>query len=42
MAQISVGALPHENAMRSIELFGTEVVPAVRRELERRETASTS
>jgi probable LLM family oxidoreductase len=33
MAQISVGALPHERTMRAIELFGTEVAPAVRKEL---------
>jgi len=33
MAQISVGALPHEKVMRAIELFGTEVAPAVRKEL---------
>ena len=33
MAQISVGALPHERTMRAIELFGTEVAPAVREEL---------
>jgi hypothetical protein len=25
--------MPHEKIMRSIELFGTEVAPAVRREL---------
>jgi len=36
LAQISVGHLPHANAMRAIELLGTEVVPAVRTELERR------
>lgn len=30
LAQISVGALPHERAMRAIELFGTEVAPVVR------------
>jgi probable LLM family oxidoreductase len=36
LAQISVGHLPHPNAMRAIELLGTEVVPAVRTELERR------
>jgi probable LLM family oxidoreductase len=36
LAQISVGHLPHANAMRAIELLGTEVVPAVRAELERR------
>jgi probable LLM family oxidoreductase len=33
LAQISVGHLPHANAMRAIELLGTEVVPAVRTEL---------
>ena len=35
LAQMSVGTLPHENAMRSIELLGTEVVPLVREGLER-------
>jgi probable LLM family oxidoreductase len=39
MAQISVGALPHEKAMRAIELFGTAVAPAVRKELARRTAA---
>ncbi|HET8654944.1 MAG TPA: LLM class flavin-dependent oxidoreductase [Longimicrobiaceae bacterium] len=33
LVQFSVGTLPHEKIMRSIELFGTEVAPAVRREL---------
>lgn len=33
MAQIAVGALPHDKTMRAIELFGTEVAPAVREEL---------
>lgn len=33
MLQISVGSLPHDVVMRSIELFGTEVAPAVRRAL---------
>jgi probable LLM family oxidoreductase len=33
MAQISVGTMPHEKVMRAIELFGTEVAPAVRKEL---------
>ena len=37
MAQISVGTLPHDKAMRAIELFGTEVAPAVRKELAHRE-----
>jgi probable LLM family oxidoreductase len=30
LAQISVGSLPHEQALRAIELFGTEVTPLVR------------
>jgi hypothetical protein len=33
LAQISVGTLPHAQALRAIELLGTEVAPAVRREL---------
>jgi len=41
MAQISVGTLPHERVMRAIELFGTEVAPAVRKEISRRSAAST-
>jgi alkanesulfonate monooxygenase SsuD/methylene tetrahydromethanopterin reductase-like flavin-dependent oxidoreductase (luciferase family) len=40
MAQMSVGTMPHAQVMRSIELLGTEVVPAVRTELSRR--ASTA
>jgi probable LLM family oxidoreductase len=39
MAQISVGTLPHDRVMRAIELFGTEVAPAVRKELSRRSDA---
>jgi probable LLM family oxidoreductase len=35
LAQMSVGSLPHDRAMRSIELLGTEVVPAVRAALPR-------
>jgi probable LLM family oxidoreductase len=31
--QFTVGSLPHDKIMRSIELFGTEVAPAIRREL---------
>jgi probable LLM family oxidoreductase len=30
LAQMSVGPMPHEQVMRSLELFGTEVAPAVR------------
>jgi alkanesulfonate monooxygenase SsuD/methylene tetrahydromethanopterin reductase-like flavin-dependent oxidoreductase (luciferase family) len=33
LVQFSVGRLPHASVMRSIELFGTEVAPAVRKEL---------
>ena len=40
MAQISVGTLPHEKVMRAIELFGTEVAPTDRKEIERRSTSS--
>ncbi|MFZ4895345.1 LLM class flavin-dependent oxidoreductase [Plantibacter sp. Mn2098] len=32
--KVSNGTLPHEQIMRSIELYGTEVVPRVRRALE--------
>jgi probable LLM family oxidoreductase len=40
LVQFSVGTLPHERIMRSIELFGTEVAPVVRKELERRAASS--
>ena len=33
LLQFSVGTMPHAKIMRSIELFGTEVAPAVQREL---------
>jgi probable LLM family oxidoreductase len=36
LIQFSVGTLPHRSVMRSIELYGTEVAPVVRREIERR------
>jgi alkanesulfonate monooxygenase SsuD/methylene tetrahydromethanopterin reductase-like flavin-dependent oxidoreductase (luciferase family) len=32
LLQLTVGSLPHASVMRSIELFATEVAPAVRRE----------
>ena len=41
MAQISVGTMPHAKVMRAIELFGTEVAPAVRKELARRSASGT-
>ena len=37
LLQFSVGTLPHASIMRSIELYGTEVAPVVRREVARRE-----
>jgi alkanesulfonate monooxygenase SsuD/methylene tetrahydromethanopterin reductase-like flavin-dependent oxidoreductase (luciferase family) len=40
MAQISVGTMAHEKVMRAIELFGTEVAPAVRKEIDRRSPSS--
>ena len=36
LAQLSVGTMPHDRMMRAIELFGTEVAPAVRAEVARR------
>lgn len=36
LLQFTVGTLPHDKVMRSIELFGTEVAPAVRSEVARR------
>ncbi|MEX0779361.1 MAG: LLM class flavin-dependent oxidoreductase [Balneolales bacterium] len=33
LLQLSVGTLPHKKVMRSIELFGTEVAPVIRKEL---------
>jgi probable LLM family oxidoreductase len=37
VGQMSVGAVAHRDVLRSIELFGTEVAPAVRAEVARRE-----
>ena len=39
LAQMSLGPLPHERVMRSIELLGTEVVPLVREGLAAAEAA---
>lgn len=39
MIQFTVGAMPHDKIMRSIELFGTEVAPVVHAELARRTVA---
>jgi probable LLM family oxidoreductase len=37
MAQSSIGRMPHDVALKSIELFGTKVAPIVREEVARRE-----
>jgi hypothetical protein len=39
LAQMSVGSLEHAKVLRSIELFGTVVAPAVRAELSRSEAS---
>lgn len=33
LAQMSVGTMPHEKVMHSIELFGTKVAPVIRKEI---------
>lgn len=35
LLQLSVGTMPHAQIMRAIDLYGTEVAPAVRKELDR-------
>jgi hypothetical protein len=40
LMQSSLGAAPHHEVLRSIELFGTEVAPLVRAELVRREAST--
>ena len=42
LIQFTVGSIPHDKVMRSIELFGTEVAPIVRREVEQRRSAGRS
>ncbi len=42
LAQLSVGTMPHAKIMRAIELFGTEIAPVVRREVQRRTVVSTA
>jgi alkanesulfonate monooxygenase SsuD/methylene tetrahydromethanopterin reductase-like flavin-dependent oxidoreductase (luciferase family) len=39
LIQMSVGTLPRETVLHSIELFGTKVAPIVREEIERRTAA---
>ena len=40
LIQFTVGAIAHDKVMRSIELFGGEVAPVVRREVARRQAAA--
>ncbi len=42
LLQMSVGTMPHASIMRSIELFGTVVAPAVRRAVAARGRATTA
>jgi len=42
LVQFSLGSLPHDKLMRSIELFGTEVAPAIRDEVARRKVSAPS
>ena len=39
LVQFAVGSLPHDRMLRSIELLGSVVAPAVREELARRAAA---
>jgi probable LLM family oxidoreductase len=39
LVQFSVGSIPHDKIMRSIELYGTQVAPAVRRALAKTKTS---
>lgn len=39
LVQMGIGAMPHDALLRSIELFGKEVAPAVRDEVARRQAA---
>lgn len=36
LAQMSLGAMPHDKILRSMELFGTKVAPEVKKQLERK------
>lgn len=42
LIQFSVGTLPHATIMRSIELYGTKVAPAVRKEVASKQGAARS
>jgi probable LLM family oxidoreductase len=42
VGQMSVGAVEHRDVLRSMELFGTEVAPVVRAEVQRRTSAAAA
>jgi probable LLM family oxidoreductase len=42
IGQMSVGAVEHRDVLRSMELFGTEVAPLVRAEVQRRTSAAAA
>jgi len=42
LIQFSVGTLPHATIMRSIELYGTQVAPVVRKEVKSRNSAAVT
>ncbi len=42
LMQLTVGTLPHDEVMRAIELFGTEVAPVVRREVASRRVGAAA
>jgi hypothetical protein len=42
IGQMSVGAVAHRDVLRSIELFGTQVAPSVRAEVERRRASASA
>jgi alkanesulfonate monooxygenase SsuD/methylene tetrahydromethanopterin reductase-like flavin-dependent oxidoreductase (luciferase family) len=41
LGQITVGTMPHEKVMKAIELFGTKVVPEVKRALKQKLTVTS-
>ncbi len=42
LMQLTVGTVPHDRVMRSIELYGTEVAPVVRREVAARRVGAAA
>ena len=42
LLQMALGTLPHAQALRAIELLGTEVAPVVRAEVSRRQAPAAS